>query len=100
MEINAYNLRVVILVHVGLHVPDNLMRKELRKFCGFYDVSFHIAEHVVAKRLDNLRHVEESHIHGVTFERPHCILYDERVVAIRWQEICHGCDRIHRGPVE
>jgi hypothetical protein len=36
----------------------------------------------------------------VALQRPHCVLNDERVVAICRHEICDGRNRVDRGPVK
>ena len=44
----AYNLRIFVLVHVCIHVPDDLMREELRGLGRIENVVFHVSKLIVA----------------------------------------------------
>jgi len=76
------------------------MCKQLREFGGLDDVSLHVTKHIIAKGLNYLRYVEESHVHGMTFQCSHGILENERMAAVGRQKVGHCCDRVHRGPKE
>jgi hypothetical protein len=96
----AYNLRFVILVGVRLHVPDDLVGKELGELGRLEDVPLNIAQSVISERLDNLWDVEERHINRMAFQSPHGVLDQIRVVPVGWQEKGHRCYGVHRGPEE
>lgn len=95
---SAYNLLIVVLVGVGLHVPDDLVGKELGELGRLEDVPLNVAQGIVSERLDNLRYVEERHINRMALQGPHGILNQVRVVPVGWQEKGHCSDGIHRGP--
>jgi len=61
----TYNLRIFIFVRVRLHVPDDLMCKELRELGSLDDESLHVSKHIVSKRLHNLWNVEKGHVDRV-----------------------------------
>ncbi|KAI6770600.1 hypothetical protein HG530_005229 [Fusarium avenaceum] len=76
------NLSIIVLVRVGLHVPDNLMSKQLRELSRFQDVPLHISKAVVAEGLDNLGNIEKGHINGVALQRTHGVLdYEGMILA-------------------
>ena len=68
------NLRIVVLVGVCLHIPDNLVREELRELSSLKNVAFHITQYIVSQSLDNLRDVKERYVNGMAFQCPHCVL--------------------------
>lgn len=94
----TYNLGVIVFVRVGLHVPYNLVRKELGELCSLNNVALNIAQCIISKCLHDLRDVKEGHINRVTLKRPHGILDQERMVLIRWQEVCDRGDWIDGSP--
>jgi len=96
----THNLRVVILVCVRLHVPDDLVGKKLRELRRLQDVAFDVAQRIVPKGLHDLRHVEEGDIHRVALQCSHGVLDKERVVLVHGQEVRHGSDWVHRRPEE
>ena len=59
---DAYNLRIVIFIGVRLHVPDDLVGKELGELGCLKDVPLNVAQGIVSERLHNLRDEEERHI--------------------------------------
>ena len=95
----SYNLRVFILVRVGLHVPDDLVREELREFGSLNNITLHISEGIISKGLDNLWHVEECDIDGMSLESPHGVLKDEWVASVGRKKVVDGGYGIHWCPV-
>ena len=79
----TYDGAVIVFVRIGFHIPDDLMRKELRELRSLQDVALDVAESIVAKSLHDLGHVEEGNVHRVVFQRPHGILEQEWVVPVR-----------------
>ena len=82
----AYNLGIVVLVGVRLHVPDDLVGKELRELGRLQNVTLNIAQGVISKSLDDLRHVKEGHVDRVALQRSHGILDQIRMVPVGWHE--------------
>jgi hypothetical protein len=78
----TYHQGVFILERIGLHVPNNLVSKELGKLCGFDNVSLDISQRIIPQSLDDLWDIEERRIDGMAFESAHSILNNERIVAI------------------
>jgi hypothetical protein len=74
--------------------------KQLRSLCSLENVAFNITKGIVSQSLNKLGNVEETDIDRMTSQCPHSILQDEGVVPISGEEVCHCCNRIHRGPVE
>src|SRR5690606_10688381 len=99
-EETTYNQSIVVLVRIGLHVPDDLVSEQLRELRGFQDKALDISKRIISQRLYNLRHIEERDVNRVVLERPHGILKDEWVVVISWREERDRCDRVDRCPIE
>ena len=59
----SYNLGIIIFVCVCLHIPDDLVSKELRELRCLKNITLYISKRVVSKSLDDLRHIEERNIH-------------------------------------
>ena len=95
----SYNLRIFILVGVGLHVPDDLMGEELREFGSLNNVALYVSERIISKSLDDLWYVEECDIDGVALESPHGVLKDEWVASVGWKEVVDGGYGIHWCPI-
>lgn len=96
MKRMTYNQAVIIFVRVGLHIPDDLMSKELRKLGSLNDVALHIAQVIISERLHNLRDIEERHVNRVAFQCPHSILNQRWMILICRHEVCHSGDWVHR----
>jgi hypothetical protein len=96
----SYNLRVVIFVGVCFHVPNYLVRKELRELGRFQNVALDIAQGVVSESLDDLRNIKERHIDRVALQCPHGILDQTRMVLIRRQKEGDCSDRVDWRPEE
>lgn len=94
----TYDRAIIILIGVGLHVPYDLVSKQLRELCSLNDVTFNVAKRIVAKCLHDLGYVEECHINRVTFKCPHSILNQERVVLVHWQEVRDSSDGVDGSP--
>lgn len=86
----TYNGGVIVLVGIGLHIPDDLMCEQLRELSSLQDVPFYVTQCIVSQRLYDLRDVEEGNVAGVALQRSHCVLDQERMISIGGQEVC-GC---------
>jgi hypothetical protein len=96
----TYHQGVFVLERIRLYVPYNLVREKLRELCGFDDVSLHVAQRIISKRLNDLRNVEERSVDGMAFESAYGVLDNERIIAVRWKKIRDRSDWIHTLPVE
>jgi len=96
----TYNFSIVVIVHVCLHVPYNLMREKLRKLRRLNDVPLCISERVVAESLYDLRDIEEGDVDRVTLQSPDSVLEHERVVPVLRKEERHSRDGVDRSPVQ
>jgi hypothetical protein len=97
---NTDNLGIFIFISICFHVPDDLVCKQLGKFCCLHNISLHIAQDIVTQCLHNLRNVKECHIYRMTFQGSHSILQDERMMPVRRKKVRDGTDRVHRGPIQ
>lgn len=95
----TYYLRLLILISIGLDVPDDLMCEQLRELGRFDNISFDVTKYVVAKCLHDLRNVEEGHIHRMALERSHSILNDEGMISVSGHEVGDRAYRVQRFPV-
>jgi len=96
----THNQRILILVRIRLHIPNNLMRKQLRELCRLENKPLDIPQLIPPQRLDNLGHIKERRINAMTLQRPHRILKNKCITSIRREEE-HCCrDRIHWSPIE
>ncbi len=96
----THNCTIIVLVHVRLHIPNDLVGKQLRKLRCLNDVPFNVAKIVISQTLYDLWDVEECYINRMTFQCSHRVLDQERVVLVCRQEICNRCDWADGNPVE
>lgn len=94
----THNLTVIVLERIGLHIPNDLVCKQLRELRCLDDVTFDVTKCIIPKGLHNLRNVKEGHIDRMAFQSSHGVLYEEWMVLIRRKEVGDGCDWIGRGP--
>ena len=66
-------------VDVGLHVPYDLVSKELGGLCGPYQVTGHVPHRVVPGRLHQLRYVEQYGFRRELSQHLHRVLRRQRV---------------------
>ena len=93
-------MRVLVLVGIGLHVPNHLMGEELGLLRSLKSVTFDIAQSIIPKSLDKLRHEVKTNRHGMTLQGPHRILEDEWMISIGREEVSEGFSWVNRRPVQ
>ena len=96
----TYDFSIVVVVHVRLHVPYDLMSEKLGELCRLDDVPLCISERVVAESLHDLRDIEEGDIHRMALQSPHSVLEHEWVVPVLRKEERHSRNGVDRSPVQ
>jgi hypothetical protein len=97
---STYDLGVVILVRVGLHIPNDLVGKQLRELRRLDDVPLDVSESIITESLHDLRDVEKGHVDSMALQCSHRVLNQERMISVLGRKVRNRGDWVDRLPVE